>query len=198
MLRTFVQAPVARPLVPAAGAAGCYQRAAAERRRDNSGPQTPMKTALFFLFVLASLGCSAQRFQLAGRKQIAVPAAVRGQLYRYIEATDGVPLGHDRFAFVPVYNALRGAHPDFRDGIYFFSWGAHDSGRLFIRHKGTVAILRNGSTAVILQDYRAFRHAHPLPEATHAAYRAVILSFMRYRQQNQRALRKSGVLQPGE
>jgi hypothetical protein len=153
-----------------------------------------MKILIFlFLTILPSL-CIAQKFNLAGRKQIKVPTSVSLQLYKYIEANDGISLVNDQFAFVPVYNALSSSEKQFSDGIYFFTWGSHDSGRLFINKKGKISIFGNSSVLEILTDYNAFIKTNKLTESTQIAYLNIISSFMKYRYDDQKMLLQSGVI----
>ena len=99
-----------------------------------------------------------------------MPAPIELQIRHYIESHDGVNLKifAGQYQYVPVFNVLDPARKLFTDGICFFTWGSHDSGRLFINRKGKVVFLRNGSVADTVGDYTNFLKQYQVPEVTQA------------------------------
>lgn len=126
-----------------------------------------------------------------------MPEASLAQIRRYIEVHDGIPQARigKSYPYFPVFNVLHPHERQFRDGLYYFLWGSHDSGRLVIYQQGTLTFLANESTPSILADYLAYLKRHPLPETTQVAYLSAIAAFMKFRQEDQRMLIKSGAVQ---
>ena len=135
---------------------------------------------------------TSRRRQSAG----SVPEPTAAVIRQYIEKHDGVRLYlfAGKYAAAPVFNVLQRSQKAFTDGVYFFTWGAHDSGRLFIQRKGKLTFLANASTAAILADYTAFLHQNTLPEATQLRYLGAIAAFMKYRYADQKMLIDSGAI----
>ena len=149
--------------------------------------------------MLVSLGIStvqAQRFDFAAKEAIKIPTPIELQIRHHIESHDGVNLKifAGQYQYIPVFNVLNRSQKQFTDGIYFFTWGAHDSGRLLINQKGKVVILRNGSVADITTDYNSYLKQHQLPEALQIAYLSAIAAFMQFRYKDQQMLIKSDAL----
>ncbi|MFD2788121.1 hypothetical protein [Hymenobacter rubripertinctus] len=158
-----------------------------------------MKRLILLLFAIAPLLSKAQSFDFAGKEAIKVPAAASLQVRNYIETHDGIPQEtiNGQFAYVPIFNVLNRSQKQFVDGIYYFTWGAHDSGRLFINKSGALTMLSNNSTAEVLADYSAYLKQNSLPESTRIAYLSAIAAFLKFQQGDQKALMKSGaVLKP--
>ncbi|WP_162910746.1 hypothetical protein [Hymenobacter oligotrophus] len=83
----------------------------------------------------------------------------------------------------------------FVNGIYYFTHSSHDSGRLFIHHKGQIIFLRNDNTSNILTDYSSYLKKYAPSENTRIAYLSAIAAFMKFRSEDQRLLIKSGALE---
>lgn len=156
-----------------------------------------MKNLLVLLLVLAPWFCQAQTFAFAGNDAVQVPEAITVQIRQYIEKHDGINLKTfgNQYAYVPVFNVLNRSQKHFVDGIYYFNWGAHDSGRLFINKNGKILIFRNDYVSNILDDYTLYLKQNNLPESTQLAYLSAISAFMKFRTEDQKALIKSGALQ---
>ncbi|WP_457065289.1 hypothetical protein [Hymenobacter sp. UYAg731] len=157
------------------------------------------KAAVVCWLMFVSLGIStaqAQRFDFAAKEAIKIPTPIELQIRHYIELHDGVNLKifAGQYQYIPVFNVLNRSQKQFSDGIYFFTWGSHDSGRLLINQKGRIVILRNESVADITTDYNSFLKQHQLPKATQLAYLSAISAFMQFRYKDQQALIKSGAL----
>lgn len=153
------------------------------------------KLLLFLLLLIPSIGI-CQQFDLNGRKPTKLPADIKKELYAYIEKNDGIALSTDQFAYVPVYNLLSRTEKQLTDGIYFYTWGAHDSGSLFIYNKGKMAILRDGNVAEILTDYKSFLTSNKISEPTQIEYLSIIASFFKHKYADQKMLEKVGVVLP--
>lgn len=159
---------------------------------------TFMKSLLQLLLFLSPGLCSGQSFDFAAKEAVKIPTAVTVQIRQYIEKHDGINLLviKNQYQYVPVFNVLARSQKQFVDGIYYFTWGSHDSGRLFINQKGKLSFLRNGSTADILADYSNYLKQHPLlTETTQIAYLSAIAAFMKFRYQDQQMLIESGAVQ---
>ncbi|SHJ85265.1 hypothetical protein SAMN02745146_0350 [Hymenobacter daecheongensis DSM 21074] len=156
-----------------------------------------MKASVTLLLMVAPWFCQAQTFAFAGKDAVKMPEHIKVQIRQYIEKHDGISLKTfgGQYGYVPVFNVLVPTQKQFVDGIYYFTWGAHDSGRLFINTKGKLTFLRNGYVATILADYSSYLNQHPLPESTQLAYLSSITAFMKFRHADQQALIKSGALQ---
>jgi hypothetical protein len=149
--------------------------------------------------LLALLGggpIRAQTFDFAAKEAIRVPEATAVVMRQYIKKHDNVDLYifNGKYASIPVYNVLQRSQKQFTDGLYFFTWGAHDSGRLLIHRKGKLTFLANESTAGILADYQAFLKQNPLPESTQISYLGGIAAFMKYHYADQKMLIQSGAV----
>ena len=149
------------------------------------------------LFLLCRAPLQAQTFDFAAKESIRVPEAIAVLIRQYIKQHDGVYLYvfKGQYASVPVFNVLQRSQKPFVDGLYFFTWGAHDSGRLLLHRKGKLTFLANESTAAILADYTAFLTRNPTPEATQINYLGAIAAFMKFRYADQKMLIQSGALQ---
>jgi len=146
--------------------------------------------------LLTSSGVQAQNFQFAGKDAVKVPAGPLKQIRHYVETHDKVsqqPIGSD-YPYLPVFNVLKPQEKQFGDGLYYFSWGSHDSGRLFIHQQGTLTFLANGSLKRILADYTAYLNRHRLADTTQLAYLSAIAAFMKFRYEDQRMLIEGGEL----
>ncbi|MBU6119326.1 hypothetical protein [Hymenobacter siberiensis] len=138
----------------------------------------------------------AQCFDFAANEAVRIPAPVELQIRHYIESHDGINLKifAGQYQYVPVFNVINHSRRQFTDGVYLFTWGSHDSGRLFINRKGKIVILRNGSVADIMTDYTSFLKQHQLPEATQVRYLSAVAAFVQFRYKDQQMLIKSGAL----
>jgi len=149
-----------------------------------------------WLFTLLSLSAWAQKFDFAAREAVKLPASVIAQLCHYYEVRDGVSMMiGGEYLYIPVFNVLHRSQRQFVDGVYMFVRSSHDSGQLFINHKGKVSILRNESVSAILADYNSFLKQYKLPETTQMDYLSAIASFMQFRYKDQEELVKSGGLE---
>ncbi|QIL78351.1 hypothetical protein [Hymenobacter sp. HDW8] len=149
---------------------------------------------LFFL--LTSCGVLAQNFQFAGKDAVKVPEVPLKQIRHYVETHDKVsqqPIGKD-YPYLPVFNVLKPQQKQFGDGLYYFSWGSHDPGRLFLHQQGTLTFLANGSVKSILADYTAYLNRHRLADTTQLAYLSAIAAFMKFRYEAERILVEGGEL----
>jgi len=170
------------------------------RLRDNGRDVSlGFKAAVGCLLMVLILGIStaqAQNFDFAAKEAVKIPTPIELQIRHYIESHDGINLkifaGH--YQYVPVFNVLNRSQKQFTDGVYFFTWGSHDSGRLFINQKGKVVILRNGSVADIATDYSSFLRQHRISEATQVVYLSAIAAFMQFRYKDQQMLIERGAL----
>lgn len=156
-----------------------------------------MKVVFIFLLAITPWLCKAQTFNFAGKDAVKVPMAITVQVRQYIEKNDGINLRTigDQYAYVPIFNVLNHSQKQFVDGVYYFTWGAHDSGRLFINQKGKITIFRNGHVSDIIDDYTLYLKQNALPESTRIVYLSAIAAFMKFRNEDQQALIKSGGLQ---
>jgi hypothetical protein len=159
----------------------------------------PMRVILggLLLLLLGAAPLQAQTFDFAATEALKVPEPTAVLIRQYIKKQDGVDLYlfNGKYAAVPVFNVLQRSQKQFVDGLYFFTWGAHDSGRLLIHRKGKVTFLANASTVAILADYAAFLKQNPLPETAQITYLGAIAAFMKYRYASQQELVKSGALE---
>lgn len=148
------------------------------------------------LFLLSAASLHAQTFDFAGKEAVKLPEATAVLIRQYIEKHEGISLYlfKGQYAYVPVFNVLHRSQKPFTDGLYYFTWGAHDPGRLFIHQKGKLTFLANGSTTAILADYTAFLKQNPLPEPTQISYLGAIGAFMKFRQAAEKELIQSGAL----
>lgn len=151
---------------------------------------------LLLLALLSGAPLQAQTFAFAAEEAIQVPEATAVVMRHYIKEHDGVDLYvfNGEYAFVPVFNVLQRSQKNFIDGLYLFTWGAHDSGRLLIHRKGKLTFLANESTAAILADYHAFLKQNSLPEPTQISYLGGIAAFMKHRYADQKMLIQSGAI----
>jgi hypothetical protein len=134
-------------------------------------------------------------FDFAAKEAVKLPAPIIAQLCRYLEKRDAAPMTiGGKFLYVPVYNVLNRSQRQFIDGVYIFISSVHDSGQLFINHKGTITILRAESVPEILADYSSFLKQHKIIETTQLAYLSAIAAFMQYRCKDIQELIKSGAL----
>ena len=153
------------------------------------------KLVLICLLLLPPWLSQAQTFAFAAKEAVKVPASTSLLIKQYIKSTDGVDLLKDQFSYIPVFNVLNRTEKQFKDGIYYFTWGSHDSGRLFINDKGKITFLGNSSTREILADYSAFLKQTTLPDSTQTSYLSAIAAFMKFRYDDQKMLLKSGAVQ---
>jgi hypothetical protein len=159
---------------------------------------SPMRAILggLLLFLLTAAPLHAQTFDFAGKEAVKLPEATAVLIRQYIEQHDGISLYlfKGQYAYVPVFNVLQRAQKQFADGVYYFTWGAHDPGRLFIHRKGKLTFLANGSTTAILADYTTFLKQNPLPEPTQISYLGAIAAFLKFRQTAEKDLIQRGAL----
>lgn len=151
----------------------------------------------FLFLLLTNSTVKAQSFQFAGKDAVKVPETSLKKIRHYIEKHDGIlqlSIGN-QYPYIPVFNVLSRKERQFRDGLYYFNWGAHDSGRLFIQRKGIITFLANDSVTGILADYTNYLKQHPLSEATQTSYLSAISAFMKFRYEDQNMLIRSGALE---
>ncbi|GAB3244722.1 hypothetical protein GCM10027346_42620 [Hymenobacter seoulensis] len=158
-----------------------------------------MRASLYWLLLLILLTSSvqAQSFDFAGKDAVKVPEASLKQIRQYVETHDGTsmaPIG-SQYPYVPVFNVLNRKEKQFTEGLYYFTTGSHDSGRLFIYRKGRITFLANGSIASILSNYTSYLKQYPLPESTQVAYLSAIAAFMKFRYADRQMLIKSGAIE---
>lgn len=170
------------------------------RAKPTAGiPISPMRSILggLLLGLVGGAPLRAQTFDFAAKEALQVPESTAVEMRQYIKQHDGVDLYlfTGKYASVPVFNVLQRSQKQFVDGLYFFTWGAHDSGRLLIHRQGKVTFLANASTGAVLADYAAFLKQNPLPETAQIRYLGAIAAFMKYRYASQQELVKSGALQ---
>ncbi len=153
-----------------------------------------MTTFTLFLFLLGALFCTGQSFNWSIKDEVKVPRPVVLQLTAYLEKNENYPVMPEKFTHLPTFNVLHPSQRSFTDGIYFFFYGAHDTGRLFINRKGKITVLMNSSTAGILTTYSAYLKQNPLPEATELEYLSAISAFLKHQYKSRKELVQSGAL----
>ena len=150
------------------------------------------------IIVMVPLACQAQSFDFAGKEAAQAPELINSQIRAYIKTHDGISLEAPGTShpYVPVFNVLKRSQKKFTDGLYYFSWGAHDPGRLFIYSNKKISFLNNGHISDVLRDYTCYLSSNKLPEATQVVYLSAIAAFMKFRyQQEQRLIKDENLLE---
>ena len=139
--------------------------------------------------------CNGQSFNWSLKETVKVPQPVILELTKYLEKHENYPVMPARFTQLPTFNVLHPTKRDFVDGIYFFFYNEHDTGRLFINRKGKITVLDNSSTSGILTAYTAYLKKSQLPENTEIEYLSAISAFLKHQYKSRKELVQSGGLQ---
>lgn len=154
-----------------------------------------MKTLTLVLLMFGPMFCNGQNFNWSLKDATRVPRPVTRELTKYLEKHENYPVVPERFTQLPTFNVLHPSQKNYTDGIYFFFYDAHDTGRLFINRKGKITILENGSTSGILTAYTTYLKQNPLPETTEIEYLSAISAFLKHQYKSRKELVQSGGLQ---
>lgn len=154
-----------------------------------------MKKLVFLFLFSSTLCCKGQSFNRSIKDQVKVPRSVVLQLTAFLKKHENYPVMPEMFTRFRVFNVLHPTQKNFTDGLYYFIYGSHDSGTLFINRKNKITVFKNGPTAEMLANYAAYLEQNHLAETTQLDYLAAIAAFMKYRYKDQKELVKSGALQ---
>jgi hypothetical protein len=139
--------------------------------------------------------CNGQSFNWSLQDAIRVPRPVTSELIKYLEKHENYPVMPERFTQLPTFNVLHPSQKEYTDGMFFFFYDAHDTGRLFINRKGKITVLDNSSTSAILSSYTVFLKHNPVPEITKIEYLSAISAFLKHQYKSRKELIMSGGLQ---
>lgn len=153
-----------------------------------------MKNLALLFLMFSSLLCNGQSFNWPLKDEVKVPRPVVLQLTAYLEKEEDYPVMPEKFTHLPTFNVLHPSQRTFVDGIYFFYYNAHDTGRLFINRKGKVTVLKGGSILGILANYSTYLKQNPLPEITQIEYLSAISAFLKHQYKSRKELVESGAL----
>jgi len=154
-----------------------------------------MKTISLFILLFVPTLCIGQSFNWPSKQAVKLPRSVILELTKYLEKHEGYPVMPAQFTQIPTFNILHPTQKEYVEGIYFFTYNEHDTGKLFINRKGKITILADESTAGMLLTYAAFLKQNSLPEITQIAYLSAISAFLKHQYETHKALVKSGGLQ---